>query len=66
MINEIMTLPEVAEYLRINPATLYRHVKKGEIPGMKVFGTSWRFYRSEIDNWMIEKWNKASEETNNA
>lgn len=49
--NEIMTLEEVAEYLRVSDRTVYEWVQKGEIPGGKI-GTSWRFKRSDIENWV--------------
>jgi len=49
--NELMTLEEVAEYLRVSERTVYEWVQKGEIPGGKI-GTSWRFKRSEIENWV--------------
>jgi PTS system nitrogen regulatory IIA component len=50
---EIMTLEEVAEYLRVSERTVYDWAQKGDIPCGK-FGTSWRFRRREIEQW-IEK-----------
>ncbi len=52
--NDIMTIEEVAEYLRVSERTVYDWVQKGEIPGGKI-GTSWRFKRSEIENWVNRK-----------
>jgi PTS system nitrogen regulatory IIA component len=49
--NEIMTIEEVAEYLRVSERTVYEWAKKGEIPCGKI-GTSWRFKRSEIQKWV--------------
>jgi len=49
--NEIMTLEEVADYLRVSERTVYEWVQKGDIPGGKI-GTSWRFKRSDIENWV--------------
>lgn len=46
----IMTVAEVAEYLRLGEATVYRLVQEGEIPGVKV-GRSWRFKKGLIDEW---------------
>lgn len=53
---DILTIREVAEYLKLNEKTTYRLVAEGKIPGFKI-GGSWRFRRSEIDSW-IEKQRK--------
>ncbi len=47
---DVMTVREVAEYLKVKDRTIYRLVANGEIPGFKV-GGSWRFRKSEIDLW---------------
>lgn len=47
---EIMTTQEVAEYLRLTEATIYKLAQAGEIPAMKV-GRAWRFKRELIDEW---------------
>ena len=46
----IMTVAEVAEYLRLGEATVYRLAQEGEIPAAKV-GRSWRFKKELIDEW---------------
>lgn len=51
--NQIMTAREIAEYLRLDVATIYRLAQEGEIPGVKV-GRSWRFKRELIDVWLQE------------
>ncbi|WP_290482000.1 methylation-associated defense system helix-turn-helix domain-containing protein MAD1 [Hyphomonas sp. UBA3201] len=51
MQSEIMTIKEVAEYLKINEKTAYRLASEGKIPGFKV-GGSWRFRHSDIDDWI--------------
>ena len=48
--SEIMTLEEVAEYLKLKPQTLYIWAQKGKIPAVKL-GKEWRFKRSIIDKW---------------
>ncbi len=48
---EIMTLEEVADYLRISERTVYDWAQKGEIPCGKL-GTAWRFKRSDIEAWV--------------
>ncbi len=53
MDEEVMTLEEVAEYLRVHPSTIYRLLKKHEIPAFKV-GSDWRFNHASIDRWCLE------------
>jgi excisionase family DNA binding protein len=48
---EIMTLSEVAQYLRVTRQTIYNHLWKKQIPGYRV-GRHWRFKKSEIDKWL--------------
>ncbi|MDR0472905.1 MAG: PTS sugar transporter subunit IIA [Treponema sp.] len=48
--NEILTIAEVAEYLRVSERTIYDWAQKGEIPAGKI-GTVWRFMRPEIEKW---------------
>ena len=51
---DIMTLEELAAYLRVSERTVYDWANKGEIPGGKI-GTSWRFKREDIENWVNQK-----------
>lgn len=48
--NDIMTLEEVAEYLRLKPQTIYTWAQEKRIPAAKI-GKEWRFRRSVIDKW---------------
>jgi excisionase family DNA binding protein len=50
MEEEIMTTKEVAEYLRLAEATVYKLARDGNIPAMKL-GRAWRFKRDLIDEW---------------
>jgi len=50
MEREIMTTEEVAQYLRLAEATVYKLAQAGEIPAVKV-GRAWRFKRELIDEW---------------
>lgn len=54
MADEILTIREVAELLKINEKTAYKLASAGKIPGFKV-GGSWRFQRQEIANWIKRK-----------
>jgi excisionase family DNA binding protein len=47
----LMTIDEVAEYLRVKKRTVYDWVKKGKIPAIKAVGL-WRFRRERIDAWL--------------
>jgi len=47
----ILTIKEVAEYLKVNERTVYRLAGAKRIPAFKVGGT-WRFVRSDIDQWI--------------
>jgi excisionase family DNA binding protein len=46
----VMTLEEVATYLRVHPSTIYRLLKKRQLPAFKV-GSDWRFNQESIDRW---------------
>jgi excisionase family DNA binding protein len=54
MSDEIMTINDIASYLKITEKTAYRLVSEGKIPGFKV-GGSWRFNRIEIQDWAKAK-----------
>ncbi|MDC9701256.1 MAG: helix-turn-helix domain-containing protein [Alphaproteobacteria bacterium] len=49
--NDIMTVKELAEYLKIAEKTAYRFVSEGKVPSFKV-GSAWRFKKEEIDSWI--------------
>lgn len=51
---EIMTVQEVAEFLRISERTVYEWATQGVIPCGKL-GTTWRFKRSEVERWVDEQ-----------
>lgn len=50
---DILTLDEVAAYLKAGKRTIYRLAARGEIPAFKLGGT-WRFSRSDIERWIKE------------
>ena len=54
MPDDVLTLKEVAEYLKVNERTIYRMVADRKIPGFKV-GGSWRFKLTEIEAWIKAK-----------
>lgn len=48
---EVLTLQQVARLLRLHSSTVYRMVKRGEIPAVKV-GRVWRFSKDALDTWL--------------
>ena len=50
---ELLTVQEIADYLRVTEKTIYRLLKRGNIPATKV-GYSWRFDKAAIDEWLHE------------
>jgi excisionase family DNA binding protein len=52
--SEILTIDEVAEYLRLTPQTIYKWAQEKRIPAVKL-GKEWRFRRSVIDRWFDEQ-----------
>jgi PTS system nitrogen regulatory IIA component len=57
--DDILTLEEVAKYLRVSERTIYDCAQKGEIPAGKI-RASWRFKKSEIDKWVNDKLSSGS------
>lgn len=52
--DEVLTLDELAEYLKLSKSTVYKLVGEGKIPGQKV-GRHWRFSKAVIDSWLAAK-----------
>jgi excisionase family DNA binding protein len=51
---DVMTASEVTQYLRIHRSTLFRLLKKKEIPAFRM-GSDWRFSRQRIDRWRLDR-----------
>lgn len=68
METDIMTLEEVAAYLKLRPQTIYTWAQTGKIPAAKI-GKEWRFKKSIIDTWFEshfdEKFNDLIERSKN-
>jgi excisionase family DNA binding protein len=52
--HEILTLEEVAHYLRLKPQTIYKWAQEQRIPAVKL-GKEWRFRKSILDRWLDEQ-----------
>ena len=50
---ELMTIDELAQYLRVKKRTVYDWLKKRKIPAIKTVG-QWRFKKDRIDAWLLE------------
>lgn len=48
---DILTIKQVAEYLKVTDRTIYRLAGTKKIPAFKVGGT-WRFSRADLDAWI--------------
>jgi excisionase family DNA binding protein len=51
---KVLTVNELAEYLRVHRSTIYRLLKKGQLPGFKI-GSDWRFNVEVIDEWRLKQ-----------
>ena len=49
--DEVMSIDELAEYLKVSRSTLYILAREGRLPGQKV-GKRWRFHKDAIDGWL--------------
>ncbi len=58
MKDKLLTIQEVADYLRLNRFTVYRLVEKGDLPGFKVTD-QWRFKIGEVEQWLRARRNGA-------
>ncbi|MGI6379293.1 MAG: helix-turn-helix domain-containing protein [Anaerolineae bacterium] len=50
---DVLTIEELAAYLKISKSTAYKLVREGRIPSQKV-GRHWRFLREAIDSWLAQ------------
>jgi len=57
MSSEILTIKELAEYLKLTEKTAYRLAAEGKLPGFKV-GGSWRFKSEDVEVWIEEQKDK--------
>ena len=54
MASSMMTVEELADYLKMKTVTIYKHAQAGKIPGFKV-GSKWRFKKNTIDDWIAKQ-----------
>lgn len=51
MENRLMSLKDLAKYIGVSKATIYRYVKKGKLPAIQI-GRLWKFRKEKIDKWL--------------
>lgn len=49
----VMTVKELSDYLRVHPSTIYRLLKRRQIPAFRIDG-DWRFHLAAIEKWRAE------------
>ena len=49
--DEMLTIEQLAAFLKLKPQTIYKWAQSGKLPGAK-FGKEWRFRRSAIEKWI--------------
>jgi excisionase family DNA binding protein len=54
MASSMMTVEELAKYLKMKVVTIYKHAQEGKIPAFKV-GSKWRFKKETIDEWIKQQ-----------
>ena len=54
-----LTTEEVLGCLKVNPRTIYRLIKTGDLPAVRI-GRQWRFRRSDLDEWIDRQRTTAS------
>ena len=54
--SQIMTPKDAAQYLGFHLVTIYRLLKRQEIPGTKI-GKQWRFKKDVLDAWLLNRMN---------
>ncbi len=51
---DVLTIAELAAYVKVSKSTLYKLVREGKVPCQKV-GRHWRFRKETIDRWLDER-----------
>ena len=52
--NELLTVAETCQYLKVSPRTLYRYIQDRRLPGFKL-GKGWRFVRVDLEQWLRDR-----------
>ena len=57
---DVLSIEDLATYLKIPKSTLYKLVREGKVPAQKV-GRHWRFHKEAIDAWLGNRKDQAKE-----
>jgi excisionase family DNA binding protein len=49
----VMTVRELSAYLHVHTSTIYKLLKRNQIPAFHIWGSYWRFNVEEIDRWLL-------------
>jgi excisionase family DNA binding protein len=52
--DKVLTIDDLAAYLKLSKSTVYKLCAEGKVPGNKI-GRHWRFHRDVIDGWLKNK-----------
>jgi excisionase family DNA binding protein len=63
--NPVLTVKEVAAYLRVHQSTIYRLLKAQQLPGFRI-GSDWRFNIEAIDQWRTAAQEAAEQQHTNS
>jgi excisionase family DNA binding protein len=50
----VLTVHELCEYLKVHQSTIYRLLKKGQLPAFRI-GSDWRFNVEDVERWLAER-----------
>jgi excisionase family DNA binding protein len=53
-VHTLLTIHEVAKFLRLHLSTVYRLAREERLPAIKI-GNQWRFHREHIEQWLKEQ-----------
>jgi excisionase family DNA binding protein len=51
----LLTVPEVADYLRVDPETVRRWLRAGQLPGINLGRAGWRIRENDLDKFVCER-----------
>lgn len=63
-VTTVLTIEDLADYLKISKSTLYKLAQEGALPGQKI-GRHWRFHREAVDQWLRMESNPTSKHPRN-
>ena len=55
--SDVLTVKEIAEYLKVNTITVQRAIKKGDLKAFKL-GKDWRIQKEDLINWINGKYQR--------